>query len=703
MAASIGLESAGFRLGVDVGGTFTDMILVNPHGGLTIRKVLSTPPDFSAGILNALDELLSDQGLNPDQVSEVVHGTTVATNALLTHTGARTGLITTDGFRDVLEFGRLRTPRLYDVNWQRPEPLVPRERRLEVKERILASGEVLDPLATDGAFDVVRALRVAGIESVAICFLNSYRNSQHEEEIAELLAREAPELHVSLSSEVSPEIREFERTSTTVVNAYIQPIVKRYLKSLAEGLHKRDVTSPLLVMQSNGGVVSSKSAAARPIHIIESGPAAGIMGAVAVARARRLSNVICFDMGGTTAKASAIEEGRVTYARECEVGGNVNAGHRLLGGGGYLVRSPILEIAEVGAGGGSIARIAEGGVLKVGPQSASSVPGPACYMRGGSEPTVTDANVVLGYLNPDALAGGSLPISAEAARRAISDRIAEPLGIDLVEAAFGIHRIANAAMIRAVRTISIEHGRDPRKFTLFAFGGGGPVHGAHLAHELEMKHMIVPPVPGLFSAFGLLSSPQEHHYAKTFWRRFADLRGDEVLAALHQLTAEAIRELGEEGFARDRITIAALADLRYAAQNSELSIPIATGIASPPDLTALRETFEVEHEKQYGYRSSNEALQFTSLRLVARGLRDSKEQSSNLDIVNAGNSSRSRREVYFGPSHRWLETPVIGRGDLDESFHAGPIAIEEYDSTTIVPPGWRARRDELNNIVMALA
>jgi N-methylhydantoinase A len=693
-----------YRLGVDVGGTFTDMILLDSEGGLAVRKVLSTPPNFSQGILAALDALLEERGLSAGQISEAAHGTTVATNALLTQTGARTALMTTHGFRDVLEFGRLRTPRLYDLGWERPAPLVPRELRLEVKERVLASGEVLEPLQHSSVVEAVRTLRAAKIESVAVCLLNGYKNSKHEEQIAAILAREAPDLFVSLSSTVLPEIREFERTSTTVVNAYIQPAVQRYLDTLVDGLSERGVTSPLLVMQSNGGVVSPAAAVARPIHIIESGPAAGVMGALTIASHIGLQDIICFDMGGTTAKACIIEGGRVTHARECEVGAGLNAGHRLLSGGGYLVRSPILDIAEVGAGGGSIARIAEGGVLKVGPQSASAVPGPVCYGRGGVEPTVTDANVVLGYLNPRTLAGGSIPIDVEAARRTIHDKIATPLGIDLIEAAFGIHRIANAAMVRAVRTVSVERGRDPRKFALFAFGGGGPLHGANLAQILEMTRMVVPPAPGLFSAFGLLCSPQEHHYVRTFWRKFADVNPWEVSQPLQSLMTDAYLELEGEGFPRERVSMEAAADIRYVGQNAELSIPLPNTGSGSLDLRALRDAFEAEHEVQYGYRSAQEALQFTSLRVVARAVRKSEHQwrPPNIWTGRASVPIGAPRSIYFGPAEGWAETPVIRREDLDAEFHSGPLAIEEYDSTTIVQHRCRVRKDEWENIVMEL-
>jgi N-methylhydantoinase A len=501
---------------------------------------------------------------------------------------------------------------------------------------------------------------------------------------------------------VLPEIREFERTSTTVVNAYIQPSVKQYLDRLVQGLAERGVKCPLLVMQSNGGVVSPQAAATRPIHIIESGPAAGVMGAMTISRQAGLDNLICFDMGGTTAKASIVEGGRTSHARECEVGAGLNAGHRLLGRGGYLVRAPILDIAEVGAGGGSIARVAEGGVLKVGPLSASSSPGPACYDRGGTEPTVTDANVVLGYLNPSSLAGGSVPIDAEAARRAIKDKIASHLHIDLIEAAHGIHRIANAMMVRAVSSVSVERGRDPRKFALFAIGGGGPVHGASLAEALDMKRVIVPPVPGLFSSLGLLFSPQEHHHVSTFWRRFAEVEEGELRQALAALAEKVTVELEQESFSRDGISIDLSADMQYVGQNAEINV----SVASPDDcldFSALREAFETEHEAQFGYRSPSEPLQFTNLRVVGRGRR--AEQPFRSPRIRSGKvrpSEGTKRSMYFGAGDGWLETPVINRDELSEDFRLGPLAIEEYDSTTIVPPGSQVRRDSWGNIEIEL-
>jgi len=688
------------RLGVDVGGTFTDLVLMDERGELTVKKVLSTPHDYSEGILEALHSLMRARGLTGRQIDAVIHGTTVATNAILTSSGARTGLITTRGFRDVLEFARIRMPRLYDMEWEKPAPLVPRYLRFEVDERITSTGEVLTPLDMASVARAVQALLEAKVESIAVCLINSYQSPQHEELIGRYLAEKAPDLFVSLSKDVLPEIKEFERTSTTVVNAYIQPIVKRYLERFAQRLTRASIACPLLLMQSNGGVVGAARAAEKPIHIIESGPAAGVIGTLFVARQIGMENLISFDMGGTTAKACIVEKGQVTKATEYEVGAGLNVGHRLLRGGGHLVRVPILDIAEVGAGGGSIAWIAEGGLLKVGPQSAGASPGPVSYDRGGTAPTVTDANVALGYLNPDSLAGGTLPLDAEAARRALHDRIARPLGLDLMEAAYGIHRISNAAMVRALRAVSIERGRDPRLFALFAFGGSGPVHAAHLAQEMEMGQIVVPPAPGLFSSFGLLFSELEHHYVRTFWRKFSEVTAEEVNQLLAQMAAEAYRELEREGYSEEVVRVEVAADIRYVGQNSDLGIPLPDGSLKLDSLAALREAFEAEHETTYGYRSPEGPVQFVNLRVVARGLRETHRSFQGLTLSAPASSRALGRPAYFGPALGWMDTPVVGRAGLDAAFRDGPVIIEEYDSTTVVPPRCRVRRDEWGNIVV---
>lgn len=695
-----------YRVGVDVGGTFTDIVLMEESGELTIKKVLSTPHDYSEAILDAIGSLMKENGFKGSQVEAVIHGTTVATNAILTHTGAKTGLITTRGFRDVLEFARIRRPRLYDMEWEKPPALVPRYLRMEVEERIASSGEVVTPLDMASVDRAVQSLLEEQVDSIAVCLINSYQNPDHEEQIGRYLAREAPDLFVNLSCVVLPEIKEFERTSTTVVNAYIQPVVKRYLERLVQKLKSTGIACPLLLMQSNGGVALAAKAVEKPVHIIESGPAAGVIGTLFMARQIGMENLISFDMGGTTAKACIIEKGQVTKATEYEVGAGLNVGHRLLKGGGHLVRVPILDIAEVGSGGGSIAWIATGGILKVGPHSAGASPGPACYDLGGSDPTVTDANVVLGYLNPDYLAGGTFPLNKEAARRSLQERIATPLGLDLVQAAYGIHRISNATMGRAVRAVSIERGRDPRKFTLTAFGGSGPVHAAALAQEMEMAQVVIPPAPGLFSSFGLLFSDLEHHYVQTFWKKFTEVTIEDVNQVWTQMVSKAHQELSQEGYSNERAQIQAVADIRYVGQNSDLGIALPNGSLKPESLAALREAFEQEHELTYGYRSTGGPVQFVNLRVVARGLRQGpggfKGLTPSLECPPSAFAGARHRKAYFGPALGWLDIPVMGRSQLDSVFQEGPAIIEEYDSTTVVPPYCRVRKDEWGNIVVEI-
>ncbi|MBI4336773.1 MAG: hydantoinase/oxoprolinase family protein [Chloroflexi bacterium] len=698
-----------YRLGADVGGTFTDLVLLDDDGTVAVHKLRSTPDDFSRAILDGLHSLLAREGVPPQSVAEVIHGATVASNALLEHKGALTGLITTKGFRDVLEIGRLRMPRLYDMTWRKPRPLVERFLRMEVTERVDARGQVVTPLDMAEAEAAVRHLLEQGVESVAVCFLHSYANPSHEEAVGAILRRLAPNLFVSLSCQVLPEVKEFERTSTTVINAYLQPVVKRYLASLEAGLREKDVTAPLLMMQSNGGVITAASAGQKPIHIIESGPAAGVIGAMRLGHRAGISRLISFDMGGTTAKAATVEEGRVARYAEYEVGGELNTGQTLSKGGGYLVRVPAIELAEVGSGGGSIAWVDKGGVLQVGPQSAGASPGPACYNAGGTQPTVTDANVVLGYLNPLFLVGGDLPLDADEARRAVTDHIAGPLGLSTTEAAWGIHSIATARMVRAVRAVTTEKGRNPADFTLVGFGGSGPVHAAGIAGHLGVRRVVVPPMPGLFSSVGLLFADLEHHYVQTFWSEAGKLSVEELGHRLARMEEEGRGALLREGFPPERVEISRFVDMRYAWQNFELSIPIPNGELTAQTMQALTEAFHGEHEKTFGYRSQ-EAVQVVALRLVARGVPERPRAPERL-LMRARSGSRltrGARRAYFGADHasgaagEWRDTPVLLRADLQAGPQPGPLVIEEYDATTVVPPGARAWLDEWGNIIIEM-
>jgi len=691
-------------VGVDVGGTFTDIASVDSDGRLTISKVLSSPTDYSNAICSGLADMVGEGDIVPSAVRHLVHAATIATNTVITGTGARVGLITTQGFRDVLELGRLRYPKLYDMNWDKPAPLVPRHLRREVYERIDHRGEIVTPLDRESVDAAVEALLSFEVDSIAICLLNAYANPIHEEAVAEIVRRRTPTTQLSVSSDVLPEVKEFERTSTTVINAYVKPVVARYLTQLEKRLDAMQFEAPVTVMQSSGGTVQTRVAREHPVYSIESGPAAGVVGAAALMSHLGIDNAISFDMGGTTAKTCLIEHGEPRLASEYEVGGEMNIGHRLLRGGGYLLRVPAIDLAEIGAGGGSIAWIDRGKALRVGPQSAGAEPGPACYSRGGTMPTVTDANVVLGYLNPSYLVGGELSIDVERAARAITDEIAKPLDLPLETAAQGIHTIVNSTMGRAVRAVSIEIGRDPNDFVLFAFGGSGPVHAGTLARTAKVPHVVIPPAPGVFSAVGLLVSTVEHRYVQTFWHELGDVDLSALEKRFHLLETEGRETLGSEGFASSQVKIQRLVDLRYSGQNSELTIPLSNTAVHLP---ALAEAFHVEHETTYGYRSVDEKLEIVNLRVRAQGFSDDDFTPDDLARSGQGryrsrSSTGASRSAYFGEPYGWVTTPVIVRGDLDESPREGPFVVEEYDSTILVPPDASVYCDEWSNIRMDL-
>jgi N-methylhydantoinase A len=565
------------RVGVDIGGTFTDIVFMAPDGGLHTKKVLSSVDDYARAIAEGLVELFEETGLTGAQIDQIRHGTTVGSNAILEQKGAVTGLITTKGFRDVLEIRTLRMPRLYDLAWEKPKPLVERYLRIGVDERIDSNGEIekaLDPADAEAAVDTLLA---QGVEAIAVCLLNSYANPTHELMLKDVIRRKAQEVSCCISFEVLPEIREYERTSTTVINAYVMPVVASYLRQLRKDLDRIEATAPLLLMQSNGGLMPAKVAEKQPCNIIESGPAAGVVGGQALAQKMSLPNIITFDMGGTTAKASLIEDGRFTRSLEYQVGAGIMTGSRLMTGGGYSLKVPAIDLAEVGAGGGSIVWIDAGGSLQIGPESAGSTPGPVCYDRGGTVSTITDANLILGYINPDHLVGGALKLNAASAREIFEAQIAGPLGLDPAHAAYAAHRIAAANMIRAINAVSSERGRDPRDYALFPFGGNGPLFAAGMASALDMKRIIVPPCPGVFSACGLLFSAVEHHYSRTLRRVLSDADPAEIEGIWDAMDLEAREQLRSGGFPETRIRTLRSAQLHYKGQSFELSVPVPDG------------------------------------------------------------------------------------------------------------------------------
>ena len=697
MSAATGLA---LRVGVDIGGTFTDLVFVRPDGLLDRRKRPSTPADYSLAIVEGIAEYCAEVKLATGDVSEVVHATTVATNAILERRGARTGLITTEGFRDVLELRRIRIPLAYDLGWKKPEPLVERAVRLGVRERLDAQGGVLTALDMDDVDTAIDALEEAKIETVAVCFLHAYRNSGHERAVGARLRERLPEAHVSLSSDVLPEMLEFERTSTTVVNAYIAPLIARYLDRLRGALAEHGVRAPILVMQSNGGLISASSATARPVTIIESGPAAGVVAAQRTAHACGYPNVITLDMGGTTTKASIIERGEILRGTEYEVGSAVSVSSRLMRGNGYLLRIPVIDISEVGAGGGSVAALDAGGSLRVGPRSAGAVPGPACYGHGNEQPTVTDANLLLGYLSDTSLAGGTLMIDRALAEAAVRRHVSEPSALTLLDAAHGIHAVANSNMVRAIKSVSVERGRDPADFVMMAFGGAGPIHAAGVARTLGIRKVLVPPAPGVFSALGLLRAEIEHHAARTVLMGTggtADLTPVET--ALEEMRSDLRDRVREEGFDPVTAEFEQYADLRYRGQSSELTVPMPEGSLDVDALRAIEERFEQEFERTYGHRGDTKAFELVTVRLVMRVPRIVEHGKDWAPERVAGDA---RRAVYFGPEHGQFDAPVLSRHSLGRTPRAGPLLIQEYDTTIVVPPDCNAAVDDHGNVVIGI-
>lgn len=686
-----------YQIGVDIGGTFTDLVLLASDGRLHTRKVLSTPDDYGRGIVSGIADALQSLRAGADAVQRVVHATTVATNAILEHRGARVGLVTTAGFRDVLEMRRLRIPEMYALNYPRPEPLVPRRLRLEVRGRMGPKGEEWAPLNEDDVRAAAGRLREAGVEAVAISLLHAYANPTHERRVAERLRQALGDaVFITCSSEILPVIREYERTSTTVINAFLGPTLQRYFASLRAHLRGIGIDAPLQVMKSDGGIMSVQTATEKPAYLVESGPAAGVIGAARFGRLMQLHDCIAVDMGGTTAKASMVEGGEVPRTGDYEVGAGINLSSRLVMGGGYALKLPVIDISEIGAGGGSLVEIDAGGLLRVGPRSAGSNPGPVCYDFGGQDPTFTDAVLTLGYLNSDSLVGGDLRLNALEARRVLEQRIARPLRTDLLKAAFGVFEIACGTMTRAVKAVTTYRGRDPRDFALFGFGGNGPVVAAHIADMLEMRRVVIPPHPGVFSAFGLLLSDIEQEVAQGWLQALADVDAAALAARYRAIEQELRQTLADDGADSSEIRYTRLADCRYAGQAHELTValPDRGAVGGDVDLAALAEAFAMEHERTYGHRAESEAVECVTIRVIAR---IAARQQGWLDRMapSGGGAAgrRATRPAYFGERYGLLDTPVIGRGELAEGLRDGPLIIEEYDSTVVVPPGWRARVD----------
>ncbi|MDA1280115.1 MAG: hydantoinase/oxoprolinase family protein [Chloroflexi bacterium] len=701
-----------YRIGVDIGGTFTDGTLVDSATGqVTTSKVLSTPADPATGFIAAVKKLLqSESSIAPGDLEHVVHATTVATNSIIEGKLAKTAFITTEGFRDMLEIARQIRPSLYDLQFVKPPPLVPRQLCFEVSERLDAKGQVVTPLDEQSVAQVVERIAESKVEAVAVCLLHSYRNPDHERRVGEALRARLPGVIISLSSDVVPEFREYLRASTTVINAAVSPIVSRYLKSISEKLEDAGVTAELLVMQSSGGVYPAEAAVRSPVFMVESGPAAGAVAAAALGSSLGYPNVLSFDMGGTTAKVSLIRNGQPNVTKDYSVGGAAQRGTGAFGGAsGYPIRTPVVDLVEIGAGGGSIAWVDSGGALRVGPHSAGADPGPVCYGLGGTEPTITDANLVLGRLDPDYFAGGEMPLDVEAAQAAIRVRCADPLGLSVEKAAYGIVEIANTAMVNALRLVSVQRGHDPRDFMLVGFGGAGPAHAVRLAEQAGIPRVLIPVGPGTASALGLLVTDVRMEGSATLI-----VRSDEV--ELSRIAAE-FKRLETAGRESHKIAASASGDpvfersveMRYWGQSFELSVPA----PDLPDIDArwmseLVEAFNDAHETAYGFRANGEPVELVNLRLTTVG-KIARPQMKKLETTgtDASVAVKGQRDVYFAEDvensghEGMVQTSVYDRARLPAgAVFRGPAIIEEPDSTTVIHPSWTVKVDDYGNLVL---
>ncbi|MGK0172219.1 MAG: N-methylhydantoinase A [Gammaproteobacteria bacterium] len=687
------------RVAFDIGGTFTDIIVAAPGGRLFRYKILTLATSVGKDVRECVEA--TERAMPGVPVGSIVHGTTVAANTVLERRGARTGLITTAGFRDELEIRRLGRPSIYNVFWERNEPLIPRRHRLEVRGRLTVDGEEDEPLDLQGVEAALVRLRDEEVEALAIAFIHAYANPAHEQAALTLAKSMLPNIPICTSGDVLPEVREYERTSTTALNAYLMPSVQRYLDQLESELGH--YAAELRVMQSNGGIMSARRSRERPVNMIESGPAAGVLAAAALANRLGISRAVSFDMGGTTAKACLIENGTPVETAEGEVGAGINIAGRLSEGDGYALRVPAFDIAEVGAGGGSLAWVDGGGALRVGPRSAGAQPGPAAYGRGGTQPTITDANVLLGFMNPHAIAGGTVPIDRDAAAEAFNP-VCESLGLGHDEAAYGVHQVGNATMARAIRAVTTERGRDPREFDLIAFGGSGAIHALTLAESLGIQRVCVPLHPGLFSAVGLMLADLRYDFVQSIPGNLTDMSPAELIAAFDGLSARAIAEAQLDD---PKVYLERYIDLRYARQSSELTLAF-PDVAMPQLHAALAEAFHGEHERSYGYRRDQEAVGVVSIRvrLVAPAKRfgfDELGESFHRELAAAPPNPTpagvpAARSAYFGPRHGRREAAIVTRTELRGGARDGPMIIEEFDTTIVVPPGWRGRLDELGNV-----
>ena len=687
------------RVGVDIGGTFTDLMLIDGAGRIEIGKVLTTT-DPSEGVEMVLGRALEESGLTGAAVGHLVHGTTLVTNAVIERKGARTALLTTAGFRDSIEIGREHRYELYDLNLEHPKPLVPRHLRFEVPERTIADGAQAGELDEEYLARLTLELAAAGVEAVAICFLHSFTNPDSETRAQAVVAAEAPGMRVSRSSEVVPEIGEFERASTTIANVYVQPLVESYLSELRRRLERMGFEGRLFVMLSSGGVATLDTCVRFPIRLLESGPAAGALAAASVGTAMGRDSLLSFDMGGTTAKLSVVDGGEPLVTHDFEV----DRRYRFKKGSGLPVRVPVIEMIEIGAGGGSIARVDSLGLLKVGPDSAGADPGPVCYARGGYSPTVTDADLVLGYLDPDYFLGGAMRLDVAAAEAALAASVGDRLGMSVPEAAWGVHQVVNEAMSNAARVHVVERGKNPRALPVVAFGGAGPVHGYGVAELLGSTELILPFGAGVTSAMGLLVAPLAFDFVRSYYGRLDELDWSEVNGIFEEMERVGTELLVDSGAGPDEIHHSRTADIRYVGQGHEIRVPVPDGTLTVGQSRTIYEDFDRVYQSLYGREGPPVGLEALTWRVVSRGPRpapvglDAEEVTGDAEAARKG-----ERPAYFPSEGGFVATPVYDRYRLGSgSTVAGPAIIEERESTAIIGPGGRVRVDGRLNLVVTL-
>ncbi|MFZ7101556.1 MAG: hydantoinase/oxoprolinase family protein [Peptococcaceae bacterium] len=681
-----------YKIGIDVGGTFTDICLFNEiTKEIKVFKLPTTPRDQSEAIVNGISSILSDNCVLPEEVCYLAHGTTVATNAAIERTGSRTGLITTGGFRDLLELARQTRPSLYDLQMDKPEPLVPRNLRTEVQERISYDGTVLETINAEEVREDVKKLKSAGVEAIAVCLLHSYINPEHEILIKKLVMEIFPEAYISISSEILPEYREYERLSTTTLNSYLGPVVGKYVKNFSNNVKNMGITVSPYINQSNGGLMSIGSTVESPVKTALSGPSAGVAGAAYVAGLAGFENIISLDMGGTSTDVCLIQNAspKVTTTKKVA---------------GYPVRVPMIDVHAVGAGGGSIAWVDSGGALKVGPRSAGAMPGPVAYGRGGTEPTVTDANVVLHRLNPRYILGGRMAINEEDAYKAIKKKIADPLGLSVLDAARGIIAVVNSNMTRAIRVVSVERGYDPRDFLLMPFGGAGGLHGVELGKELGIGKIIIPGIPGILCALGLLTSDIRADFVKTQIITPEESNIAQVTEIFQKLRSEAGQWLDKEKVPPEKRQYYRHIDMRYVGQNFELPISIAGEEIDHKLLAQIVADFHGEHEREYGYSNRQARVQFVNYRITALGdVAKIELKAYSPGSGNPGGAVVETRGVYFEETKGYVESVIYDKDKLSPGVRLqGPAVIEQMDSTTVIPPGYTAKIDQYFNILITV-